>query len=95
MAPMHGPISNKKYVQMCVPFIRAESRINRISVGGPRTWFIYDKRSGKLWGGPYSTEAQGWRAVADQIRKNGGTLIEHRGPAAIEVVREGTGGTEE
>jgi hypothetical protein len=84
--PLHGSTSNKKYVQLAAPFMRAESRVNRINVGGPRTWFIYDKRSGKLWGGPYPTEARAWRAVADTVRTNGGSLINHNGPTAIEVV---------
>lgn len=70
--PLRGAISNKRYVQMIAPYMRAESRVNRLFGGCARIWFIYDRRCGKLWGGPYSTEAQGWRAVADVIRKAGG-----------------------
>jgi hypothetical protein len=57
--PMHGPMSNKRCVQRCAPFMKAESRIDRVDVGRRRVWFIYDSRSGKVWGSPYRTEATG------------------------------------
>jgi hypothetical protein len=74
---LHGAKSNKSYVQLVAPFMRAESRVN-IEIGEPRrSYFIYDRRSGKIWGGPYSTEAKGWKEIANMVRKNGGNLINH------------------
>lgn len=73
--PLHGPISNKKYVKRVVPFAKAK-RHGSLSL-------IFDSRSGKELTDACVSEAKAWACIATRIRANGGLLIDHAGSKAI------------
>ena len=87
MMAMHGPTSNEAYVRKIVHFARVEKRAAN-HVRHRDVWHVYDSRSGKLLTEPHESRAKAWKALADQIRANGGSLINHSGPSAIQSVRD-------